>query len=256
MSIEKGRHHETSGGIIISDSDARLALAIEQPHDDIGSILLGVARDVSNKHSFVDHQTYPRPNHPLQSKRLAPEFTFAAVITSLRCTLETEQKVVKNLIAITEGNKHTLNSIEIAELEAILRPAGMAKQKSVWIKTGLNAFDTNQEYNLDMLRRMPTEEARRRLLTLKGVGPKAADCFLLLGLDVPVFPVDVNVFRLVAKLFPERITDSPDVLPSFSNPKHIHSTKQLLENSFTRNTELYQVLHTYLLLAEKYKIVV
>lgn len=256
MNIEKGRHHEANESVIISDSDAQLALIVEQPHDDIGSILLGIAREVSNTHSFVDHQTYPRPNHPLQSKRLEPEFTFTAVITSLRCTLETERKVVNNLIAITEGNKNTLNSIEIAELEAILKPAGMAKQKSTWIKAGLNAFNTDQEYSIDTLRRMPTEETRQKLLSLKGVGPKAADCFLLLGLDMPVFPVDINVFKLVTKLFPEYITGSHDVLPNFSNPKHVHSTKQLLENSFTRDARLYQILHTYLLLAEKYKMAV
>lgn len=62
--------------------------------------------------------------------------------------------------------------------------------------------------------------------------------------------------ELVAKLFPEYITSNPDVPPNFSNPKHVRSTKELLENSFTRDAKLYQILHTYLLLAEKYKIAI
>ena len=132
----------------------------------------------------------------------------------------------------------------------------MARQKSIWIKEGLSKLQSNQEYYIDSLRQMSTEEARRKLLTLKGVGPKAVDCFLLLGLDIPVFPVDINVFKLVTKLFPEYVTKNPDVQPNFSNPNHVRSTKLLLEGSFTQETKLYQTLHTYLLLTEKYKIVI
>ena len=185
--------------------------------------------------------------------------TFALSIAPSRkppkVSLETEQRVVKNLINTAQGNPGTLNSMEATELEVILKPAGMAKQKSLWIKEGLNTLNSNPEYSIDALRQMPTEDARQKLLMLKGVGPKAVDCFLLLGLDRPVFPVDVNVFKLVSKLFPEYITGNLDVQPSFSNPKHVRSTKLLLENSFTQDTKLYQILHTYLLLAEKYKIV-
>ncbi len=101
---------------------------------------------------------------------------------------------------------------------------------------------------------MPVDDARQKLLTLKGMGPKSVDCFLLLGLDMPVFPVDVNVFKLVSRLFPVHVTGSPDTLPNFSNVKHVRSTKLLLEENFRRDTKLYQILHTYLLLAEKYKI--
>lgn len=255
MSIEKDNYRDRNESLLISDEGARLALSIEQPRNNVAAILLEVAKDASDAYSFVDHQTYPRPNHPLRHKRLSPEFTFAAIITSLRCTLATEQRVVDQLINTTNSSPDTLSSIETSDLEAILRPAGMAKQKSLWIKEGLNTFNYDKEYSIDILRRTPTEEARQRLLTLKGMGPKAVDCFLLLGLDMPVFPVDVNVFKLVTRFFPEHVTGGSDVQPSFSNPKHVRSTKQLLESSFTQDTKLYQILHTYLLLAEKYKIV-
>lgn len=70
-----------------------------------------------------------------------------------------------------------------------------------------------------------------------------------------MFPVDVNIFKLVSRLFPERITGDPSQLPRFSNAKHVRAVKELLEASFTKDVGLYQVLHTYLLLAEKYTIV-
>lgn len=255
MNIERARRKDNTENLIISDDEARLVLSVEQPHNDPGEVLLEIAKDTSNVYSFIDHQTYPRPNHPLQDKRLNPEFTFAAIITSLRCTLETEQRVVNNLIDVSQGDPDTLSTIDDVEFEAILRPAGMVKQKSVWIKEGLSVLKSNPEYDIDALRRISTEEARQRLLRLNGMGPKAVDCFLLLGLDMPVFPVDVNVFKLVSKLFPEQITGHPDIKPSFSSPTHVRSTKLLLESSFTQDTKLYQILHTYLLLAEKYKMV-
>lgn len=256
MNIERDRYRDDNEGSIVSDDEARSILSAEQPHSDMGATLLKIAHNTSNIYSFTAHQTYPRPNHPLQTKRLSPEFTFAAIITSLRCTLETEQRVINALIDVTQGNSNTLNFIETSALELILRPAGMAKQKSLWIKEGLDKFNTDQEYSIDTLRQMPTEEARQKLLTLKGMGPKAVDCFLLLGLDKPVFPVDVNVFKLVSRLFHDCVTGSSDIQPNFSNAKHVRSTKLLLEESFTQDTKLYQVLHTYLLLAEKYKITI
>ncbi len=253
MSIKEDRRINCDECLIVTDSDVKHLLDITIPYNNVGDILLKIARDMSNLYSFTDYQTYPRPSHPKLSKRLSPEFTFVAIITSLRCTLEIEQKVVNNLIDITQGSLEILNSIDIADFNILLKSAGMAKQKSQWIKEGLDKFSLNQKYSINALRQIPAEEARQRLIDLKGVGPKAADCFLLLGLDVPVFPVDVNVFKLVSKLFPEYITDHVGVVPSFSNSKHVNSVKLLLENSFAHDTKLYQILHTYLLLAEKYK---
>ena len=69
-----------------------------------------------------------------------------------------------------------------------------------------------------------------------------------------MFPVDVNIFKLVSRLFPERITEDASQLPKFSNAKHVRAVKDLLEVSFPKDIGLHQVLHTYLLLAEKYKV--
>ena len=102
--------------------------------------------------------------------------------------------------------------------------------------------------NVDALK----QDARNRLLKLSGMGAKATDCFLLLGLNRPSFPVDVNVFKLISRLFPEQITSDTGVVPDFSKKLHANAAKCLLERSFTRDTKAYQVLHTYLLLANKY----
>lgn len=51
---------------------------------------------------------------------------------------------------------------------------------------------------LEELRRMPASEARVRLMEVKGVGKKVADCVLLFGLGhYEAFPVDVWIRRIV-----------------------------------------------------------
>lgn len=50
---------------------------------------------------------------------------------------------------------------------------------------------------------MPLSEARRALQTIRGVGPKVADCALLYGFHrLEVFPVDVWIGRALQRLYP------------------------------------------------------
>jgi len=60
------------------------------------------------------------------------------------------------------------------------------------------------EFGLEGLMRVGYEEARRRLISLPGVGPKVADCVLLFSLDrLEAFPVDVWVRRIVLESYPD-----------------------------------------------------
>ena len=60
------------------------------------------------------------------------------------------------------------------------------------------------EFDPEGLRGVGYEEARRRLTSLPGVGPKVADCVLLFSLDrLEAFPVDVWVRRIVLESYPD-----------------------------------------------------
>ncbi len=62
------------------------------------------------------------------------------------------------------------------------------------------------------LKRLPLEEARRLLGTVRGVGPKVADCVLLFGAHrLDAFPVDVWIRRAMDAWFPDGLPGS--VLP-------------------------------------------
>ena len=64
------------------------------------------------------------------------------------------------------------------------------------------------ELVLEELYTLPIEEARQKLQTIKGVGPKVCDCVLLYGLHrVDAFPVDVWMKRVLERFYPRGIPD-------------------------------------------------
>lgn len=61
------------------------------------------------------------------------------------------------------------------------------------------------ELQLDSLRKLGYEGARKRLASLPGVGPKVADCVLLFSLGkLEAFPVDIWVKRIILELYGTR----------------------------------------------------
>lgn len=60
------------------------------------------------------------------------------------------------------------------------------------------------EIREEALRHLPYPEAKSLLMTIRGVGPKVADCVLLFGLgEAEAFPADVWIKRAMASLFPK-----------------------------------------------------
>ncbi|CAM0943451.1 unnamed protein product [Alopecurus aequalis] len=55
-------------------------------------------------------------------------------------------------------------------------------------------------FDLDWLRYVPRESAKKYLLSINGLGAKSVDCIRLLSLHHKAFPVDVNVARIVTRL--------------------------------------------------------
>ncbi len=59
------------------------------------------------------------------------------------------------------------------------------------------------EINFDEIKNMSNDEARKKLITIKGCGPKIAECTLLYGMHrLDAFPIDVWIGRAMYKLYP------------------------------------------------------
>lgn len=64
------------------------------------------------------------------------------------------------------------------------------------------------ELDLDAVSAMPIDQARQALMTIKGVGPKVAQCALLFGMyRIEAFPVDVWVKRVMERWYPDGLPD-------------------------------------------------
>lgn len=64
------------------------------------------------------------------------------------------------------------------------------------------------ELSLEEIKGMPIEDARKSLMTIKGVGPKVGECALLYGMyRTEAFPVDVWIKRVMSKYYPNGLPE-------------------------------------------------
>ena len=97
------------------------------------------------------------------------------------------------------------------------RVAGLREEDLAGIRSGFRAKYilsaarkvAQGDIDLESLKTAPLDEARCRLMTIHGVGPKVADCTLLYGLHrLEAFPMDVWMKRAMSTLFPGRGPES------------------------------------------------
>jgi len=93
-----------------------------------------------------------------------------------------------------------LHRVPEAELADHIRPAGYFNVKARRLKALCHFLLETADGDLEGLAGYPTEDLRKRLLGVKGVGEETADSILLYGLDRPVFVVDAYTRRIFQRL--------------------------------------------------------
>ena len=86
----------------------------------------------------------------------------------------------------------------LEDLQERIRPAGFFKQKSQTIRELLIWLRENGGF--EVLARIGTEDLRKQLLELKGIGPETADALLLYLFDRSVFISDEYARKLFRRL--------------------------------------------------------
>ncbi len=206
--------------------------------------LLAASRELLNSFSFAGTRTYPRPDHPDPAKRKSVFFLAAGIIVSLRTTLENEQTAMARLMDAARDDDE-LFALTREEIESLIRPAGMAEQKSVRIFSCIRSL-RDFPGGIAALRKSDPASAREFLLSLPGFGPKASDCMLTIGLGIPSMVVDVNVFRSSQWILRGQITGS------FSAPRDVLAVKSQLDAALQGyDAFVFQIVHTMLLLHGK-----
>ncbi|MDT8447774.1 MAG: hypothetical protein RRB13_12865 [bacterium] len=100
------------------------------------------------------------------------------------------------------GRQGLLDLNKLAELppEAlgpVIRSAGYFNQKARYLG---NLARFLLQHPFEQLRQMPTDQARKALLSVSGVGQETADSILLYALDHPVFVIDAYSRRIFKAL--------------------------------------------------------
>ena len=162
-------------------------------------------------------QTYPSTPVPLNNKNVFE--LLVAVLLSAQCTDERVNKVTPSLFKIA-NNPFEMEKIPVEKIYKIIRPCGLAPQKSKAIsnlsKILVNEFDGVVPKDMNELEKLP------------GVGHKTASVVVSQGFGVPAFPVDTHIHRLAQRW-------------GLTNGKNVKTTEKDLKRLFPK--EKWNKLH-------------
>jgi len=131
--------------------------------------------------------------------RYTPFETLVGIILSQR----TYWKNVKTAI---ERFAERFNCIEdvakasVEEIEEVIKPAGLYRIRARRIKNIAEDLIEKCNGNLNKILNLPYDEAKEKLMIIKGIGPKTADVFLMAVRGEQVLPIDVHIFRIMKRL--------------------------------------------------------
>ena len=166
------------------------------------------------------------------------EVIVGAVLTQNTSWMNVERAIInlKKNGLLSLGEIHT---IETSKLADVIRPCGYFNIKAKRLKN-LCHWIVNQG-GIDQLQKMSTEELRKNLLIVNGVGPETADDILLYAFYRPVFVIDAYTRRLLKNL--ELIEGNEDY----------DFLRMGFESNLTRDHTLYNEYHALIVRHAKQK---
>ncbi len=136
---------------------------------------------------------------PLKSKKLGltPLEQLIGIILSQNTTDKNAFNALINLINYMGGRVtlDKLRSVDVLKLASVIRRAGMQTLKAATIKSLAEVFSTEEE-----LIALDQFELVKKLKRVKGIGPKTIDVFLASVRNVPTFPIDTHIRRVLYRL--------------------------------------------------------
>ena len=131
---------------------------------------------------------YPKTPVPLLNRNHFE--LLVAVLLSAQCTDERVNQVTPKLFSLAD-NPLSMSKIPIEDIYKIIRPCGLAPQKSKAIsnlsKILITKHDGSVPSNFESLEALP------------GVGHKTASVVMSQGFGYPAFPIDTHIHRLAQR---------------------------------------------------------
>ncbi|QOL24308.1 endonuclease III [Thalassotalea sp. LPB0316] len=131
-------------------------------------------------------ELYPEVPIPLDHKD--PYTLLVAVLLSAQCTDERVNQITPKLFARAD-NPYDMVKMTIEEIQAIIKPCGLSpmKSKGIWHLSEMIINQHNGEVPQDF----------EALEAMPGVGHKTASVVMAQAFNVPAFPVDTHIHRLM-----------------------------------------------------------
>lgn len=162
-------------------------------------------------------ELYPNPPIPLNHK---DAYTLLiAVLLSAQCTDERVNKITPALFSVAD-NPYDMVKLSVEEIADIIRPCGLSPMKSKGIyglsKILIEKYDGRVPNSFSALEELPA------------VGHKTASVVMSQAFDIPAFPVDTHIHRLMYRW-------------NLSNGKSVVQTEKDAKRLFPK--ELWNKLH-------------
>jgi endonuclease III related protein len=155
----------------------------------------GAATRLRRMHMWLEQAYGPQYWWPAE----APfEVIVGAYLTQNTSWRAVEQSLanLRRADALTIGG---VRKMRLSQLRKLIRPSGFQTRKAPALKAFVKMLDLEFESSLEVLADMPTDELRKRLLDLPGVGFETADAILLYALGHPVPVADEYLRRVVER---------------------------------------------------------
>jgi endonuclease III len=138
---------------------------------------------------------------PSMVKAKADPFETLVITIISQNTADTNtERAFGNLKKRFKINPQVLATAPLQEIEDCIKVGGLYKNKAQAIQTASKTILEKYQGNLNPILSLTTEEARKTLMEMPGVGPKTADVVLLFSADKPTIPVDTHVNRVSKRL--------------------------------------------------------
>ena len=144
----------------------------------------------------------------------------------------------KNVERAIENLKHArclsfraLRTLPVEELAGLIRPSGTYRIKAVRLKAFVDVLWEHHGGSLTSMFDGELESARRRLLSIPGIGPETADAMLLYAGVRPTFVVDAYTMRVLRR---HHVID---------RRADYETVRRLFHRAIEPNTTLYNEFH-------------
>lgn len=109
------------------------------------------------------------------------------------------EKAIANLKKNNLLNPAGLHKLPHDRLAILLRPAGYFNIKAKRLKNFIGFLMNEYHGNIVRIKREDLHSARKKLLSVNGIGPETADSIILYALEKPVFVIDAYTKRILSR---------------------------------------------------------